>query len=272
MPPLTEKWYKGNGEFSGMGKDGDAVSFKADADDSKEAGALADWLQHATHTTILTGAGMSTESDIPDFRSKEGWWNRVDPRTVATPEALQNHYDLFYEFYAMRIKRIKSCTPHTGYNILADWEKNGLIQAISTQNVDGFHTRAGNEHVYELHGSLHQFRCAHCARPSSEKQFLNKENCQHCGGNLRPGVVLFGETLPEDSWKASLAHIRRSDLVIVIGTSLEVYPASELPNMTDGKTVYINAEVDHPNTRFDLVIQGKAGEVLQQVNTLVTRT
>ncbi|WP_308017573.1 SIR2 family NAD-dependent protein deacylase [Alkalihalobacillus deserti] len=230
---------------------------------------LATWLQNATYTTVLTGAGMSTESNIPDFRSKEGWWKNVDPRTVATTEALNNNYDLFHEFYSIRINGLKQCTPHKGHEILAAWEQKGIIQAISTQNVDGFHTAAGNDHVYELHGSIHKIRCEECSKPASEQQFLNKEKCIHCGGLLRPGVVLFGEMLPEESWSVSLDHIRRSDLVIVIGTSLEVYPANELPQMTNGKTVYINMEVDENSPEFDLVIKEKVGELLREVDGLV---
>ncbi|MCD8510860.1 MAG: NAD-dependent deacylase [Bacillus sp. (in: Bacteria)] len=230
---------------------------------------LATWLQNSTHTTILTGAGMSTESNIPDFRSKAGWWNNIDPRTVATIDALQDNYDLFHEFYSTRINGLKECTPHIGHDILAAWEHKGLLQAIATQNVDGFHNAAGNKNVYELHGSIHKIRCENCAQYAHESDFFRKSNCKICGGKLRPGVVLFGEMLPEDSWRESLSHIQKSDLVIVIGTSLEVYPASQLPQMTNGKTVYINAEVDTTHHDFDLIIEGKAGEVLKQVDELV---
>jgi NAD-dependent deacetylase len=102
------------------------------------------------------------------------------------------------------------------------------------------------------------------------EQFLNKDICSHCGGKLRPGIGLFGEMLPEDAWVASLSKIRQSNLVIVIGTSLEVYPASKLHQMTNGKTVYINAE-NGGNHNFDLIIKGKAGEVLKQVNEFLTQ-
>lgn len=231
---------------------------------------LATWILESSHTTVFTGAGMSTESNIPDFRSKDGWWRKIDPRTVATTQALRNNYDLFHEFYRARIETLASCKPHQGHEILAKWEQRGLLQAVSTQNVDGFHAEAGNRHVYELHGSIHKVRCAACGKSAEMKQFLDKEPCPFCGGKLRPGVVLFGEMLPEDSWNASLSHIRKSDLVIVIGTSLEVYPANQLPTMTKGKTVYINAEIEG-HSYFDLTIQGKAGEVLKQVDDLLSQ-
>jgi NAD-dependent SIR2 family protein deacetylase len=236
---------------------------------SIEKVALSTWLHNSKYTTILTGAGISTESNIPDFRSKEGWWKNIDPRMVATTDALKNNYELFHEFYSMRIKGLENCAPHKGHEILASWEQKGLIQAIATQNVDGFHTAAGGRNVYELHGSIHKFRCEDCSSPASKELFLTKEACSHCGGNLRPGIVLFGESLPEDSWNSSMEHIRKSELVIVIGTSLEVYPASSLPQMTDGKTVYINTEFSPNRPKFDLFIKGKAGEVLQQLDEIL---
>lgn len=232
---------------------------------NKEIETLALWLQKAHYAVVLTGAGMSTEARVPDFRSREGWWKKIDPRTVATVEAMYHHYELFHDFYRMRVQLLKGCKPHKGHDILAQWEKNGLLQAIVTQNVDGFHSAAGNHRVYELHGSIRSFRCVSCGQPATEETFLKKELCKRCGGNLRPNVVLFGESLPQESWHAAMAEIQKSDLVIVIGTSLEVYPASQLPQMTTGKTVYINLEADEHHY-FDLVIQGKAGEVLQQVD------
>lgn len=236
---------------------------------SDKVATLASWLQEARHTTVLTGAGMSTESNIPDFRSKNGWWKNIDPRTVATTKALKRNYDLFHEFYSIRIRGLEKCFPHNGHKILAGWESKGLIQGIATQNVDGFHIAAGNVSVYELHGSIHKIRCDKCSTPATKDQFLDKESCHFCGGKLRPGVVLFGETLPEECWSASLDHIRRSDMVIVIGTSLEVYPASDLPRMTNGRKVYINAEIDYHDTNFDLTIEGKAGKILKQVDDLL---
>jgi NAD-dependent SIR2 family protein deacetylase len=230
---------------------------------------LANWLQNSNYTTMLTGAGMSTESNIPDFRSKDGWWRNVDPRRVATTEALHNQYDLFHGFYSMRLKGLENVAPNKGHEILAKWEKEGLIQAVCTQNVDNLHKEAGNQTVHELHGSIHKIRCEYCDEQASVQDFLNKEICSHCGGKLRPGVVLFGEKLPENSWSDSLSHIRKSELVIVIGTSLEVYPVSTLPHMTNGKTVYINAEVVDKGLTFDLAIKGKTGEVLGRVEELL---
>ncbi|SOC37352.1 SIR2 family NAD-dependent protein deacylase [Ureibacillus acetophenoni] len=231
---------------------------------------LAEWISNSSSTIVLTGAGMSTESGIPDFRSRSGWWNKIDPRTVATVDALENYYDLFHEFYSYRIKSLEKYSPHEGHEILAGWESKGLLDCVATQNVDGFHQIAGNKKVYELHGTITTVRCHSCNRPSQLNDFLNKENCKHCKGKLRPNVVLFGENLPEKSWMSSLNHIRNADLTIVIGTSLEVYPVNQLPTMTSGKKVFINLDISGP-TKFDLTIKGKAKETLQLVHSVLNQ-
>lgn len=226
---------------------------------------LCEWLQASTNTVILTGAGMSTESGIPDFRSASGWWNNIDPRTVATTEALTEHYSLFHEFYKMRIENLAKAIPHEGHYILADWEKRGMISFIATQNVDGFHQLAGSQRVEEPHGSIRTIRCHHCQQAASIEQFCNKAGCTYCGGQLRPNVVLFGESLPQASWHQAIEAIKAAELVLVIGTSLEVYPVNQLPMMTRGKTAYINLDVAQHTTKFDLIIAGKIKGILQQL-------
>ncbi|MGE7690264.1 SIR2 family NAD-dependent protein deacylase [Lysinibacillus sp. NPDC097214] len=226
---------------------------------------LSDWLQSSNSTVILTGAGMSTESGIPDFRSASGWWNNIDPRTVATTEALVQNYSLFHEFYKMRIENLEKVAPHEGHQILAAWEKRGIVSLVATQNVDGFHQLAGSQRVEELHGSIRSIRCHRCEKAASMESFLHKESCVHCGGKLRPNVVLFGENLPQVSWNNAMEAIRAAELVLVIGTSLEVYPVNQLPLMTKGKTAYINLDIAQHAVQFDLTIEGKIKEVLQQL-------
>lgn len=230
---------------------------------------LAGWLKTSQRTVILTGAGMSTESNIPDFRSSSGWWKKIDPRTVATTEAINSNYDLFHDFYSSRIQGRDDIQPHDGHRILASWEKLGLVHLIGTQNVDGLHGAAGSRNIRELHGSIATVRCHNCDRKAAPSSFLQKQACKTCGGKLRPDVVLFGEMLPQDEWSETLAAIEQADLVIVIGTSLEVYPANQLPSMTSGRTVYINAEIDYMPFQFDLVIEGKARKTLSDVNDLI---
>jgi NAD-dependent deacetylase len=120
-----------------------------------------------------------------------------------------------------------------------------------------------------LNLTISEFRCEDCFSPASKELFLTKDAYSHCGGKIRPGIVLFGESLPEDSWNSSIDHIRKSELVIVIGASLEVYPASNLPHMTNGRTVYINTEFSPNRPEFDLFIKGKAGEVMQQLDEIL---
>ena len=235
----------------------------------KDIKLLAGWIQQSRFTVVLTGAGMSTESGLPDFRSKSGWWKNYDPTTIASVDAMVANYPLFHEFYTMRLKTLAGCSPHRGHYILADWEARGLVHSIATQNVDGFHKAAGSRRVYELHGSLKSIRCIGCGRPGTVEDFLERADCRCCGGRLRPGVVLFGEALPQDAWNSALQDIKQADLVLVIGTSLQVYPANQLPSMTAGKTAFINYEVQGTGSGFDMAVQGKAGEVLAELDRMI---
>ena len=225
---------------------------------------LVDWINESNYTVVLTGAGMSTESGIPDFRSENGWWRNIDPQLVANIDALNKNYNLFHEFYSMRLKHLKDCYPHEGHDVLAKLEQVGKLHFVATQNVDGFHRMAGNQNVAELHGNIHQVRCQHCGQFATEKDFIEKLSCSSCGGKLRPGVVLFGEFLPEKEWEAALKAIQRAQLVIVIGTSLQVSPVNQLPVLTTGKKVYVNLEIEG-NNHFDLVIKGSAKRLLTEL-------
>ncbi|ATP40632.1 NAD-dependent protein deacylase [Solibacillus sp. R5-41] len=227
---------------------------------------LAKWMLQSNSTVILTGAGMSTESGIPDFRSRTGWWKNIDPRTVASVESLQQNYELFREFYQMRILSLTNCEPHSGHEILANWEARGLLTLIATQNVDRFHQQAGNGAVAELHGNIVTIRCQTCGKALPLGHFMDNAVCTYCNGKLRPNVVLFGEALPQQAWNRSLHAIQNADVVIVIGTSLEVYPVNQLPAMCQGRLVYINLDVSGNSRNFDLILQGTAGGVLAEID------
>lgn len=235
----------------------------------KKVKELAALIKNSKHVVVLTGAGMDTESNIPDFRGKEGWWKNIDPRTVASIDTFRENYSLFHEFYSMRLKMLEGIKPHEGHFILAELESKGRIESIATQNVAGLHALAGSRKVYELHGNIRSIRCNSCNREAKVKNFLNKEKCKSCGGHLRPGVVLFGEMLPTEAWDSALNDIERADLLIVIGSSLEVYPVNQLPMLTKGKTVLINNEDRGGTGMFDLKIIGKAREVLDSCFRLI---
>ncbi|ABR47668.1 Silent information regulator protein Sir2 [Alkaliphilus metalliredigens QYMF] len=228
---------------------------------------LASLIKKSKDTVILTGAGMDTESNIPDFRSEKGWWRSIDPRTVANIDTFYENYSLFHEFYDMRLRLLVGIQPHKGHYILSDLEKKGMIRSIATQNVAGLHVMAGSQNVYELHGNIRKIRCNNCNHEASLERFLAVETCGSCGDKgLRPSVILFGETLPPKAWDSALRDIQKCDLLIVIGTSLEVYPVNHLPMLTKGKKVFINNEERSTDYAFDLTIIGKAKEVLEALN------
>lgn len=231
---------------------------------------LAEWLDSSNFTVILSGAGMSTESGLPDFRSKGGWWRNIDPHQVATVNAIEENYELFRDFYMYRIDTAEQCSPHAGHRILAKWERDGRIHGIATQNVDGYHAAAGSHKIAELHGNIRSIRCHHCGRGSKVTDFKNKLYCSQCHGPLRPNVVLFGERLPEKDWNQAVQWFHSAELVIVIGTSLQVAPASQLPHLTSGRTVLMNMVLpEEIKPSYDLLIHGKAGQLLVELDEML---
>lgn len=229
---------------------------------------LASWIKESSCTVLLTGAGMSTESGIPDFRSQNGLWKNHDPAYVSSTEALEKHYELFNEFYTLRLQDIERFDPHEGYEILAKWEQQTYIHGTATQNVDGFHKRSGASNVFELHGSLDEIYCHDCRKLYSHQDFKEARSCE-CGGPLRPGIVLFGEMLPQQTWQDALSLIEKADLIIVIGTSLQVYPVNQLPTMTKGKTVLINREPTSLDHLFSMEIHAGARETLIALDEMI---
>lgn len=188
--------------------------------------------------TVLTGAGMSAESGIATFRDAQtGLWARYDPLQLATPEAFARNPDLVFGWYLWRFGLLRRAEPNEGHLALARWGEQTLVR-IATQNVDDLHERAGSEVLTHLHGSLAAFRCARCSRPYAgelpvpdEEGPVPPPTCGACGGLIRPGVVWFGEALPEGAMDRATEACLQSDLVLVVGTSGLVYPAAALPEM-----------------------------------------
>lgn len=225
----------------------------------------AETLIHSWKTVVLTGAGMSTESGVPDFRSKDGLWFNMDPRDVATIEAFEQQYEVFQSFYAQRVEDLKQIEPHRGHHLIAKWQKEQIVDFVATQNVDGLHEEAGTDPIARLHGSIRTFHCADCGAERTETDFIYAAPCSACEGRVRPDIILFGEMLPQTDWQETLHEIEQADLVMVIGTSLEVYPVADLPRLTHGKTLYINKDAPPLTHKFDYILEGNAGEVLQEI-------
>lgn len=235
---------------------------------------LAQWLQEAKSVVVFTGAGMSTESGLPDFRSQTGLWRGQDPMRLASIQAMQQHREDFIDFYRMRIEGLRQSKPHAGHKILAKWEQQGWISGIITQNVDGFHQRAGNQAVAQLHGTLETVHCSQCARKYPSVQYLEEDGliCL-CGSFLRPSVVLFGETLPQAALEQAEEWTGGSDLFVVLGSSLAVSPANWFPQQAKergAKLVIVNHDPTPLDGWADMVIQDeRIGTVLQRTEEAI---
>lgn len=232
---------------------------------------LISFIEEAAYPIIFSGAGMSTESGLPDFRSKSrGLWEKFNPDELANINALYDNQDEFIKFYQYRLSEINQYEPHRGHYILGEWEQAGLLKGIITQNVDGFHHDAGNENVMELHGSFRQLQCHYCSKEFSREAFISGTGLCECGGPIRPGIVLFGEMLPQVTFKKAEDETAKSDLLIVLGSSLSVSPANMFPMIAKeqgAKLVIINREPTQLDHYADLIIQDKSiKEVLMEVD------
>lgn len=230
---------------------------------------IAHWVCESKYTVVFTGAGMSTESGVPDFRSSTGLWHGKDPQTLASTVAMNLHRKEFVDFYHMRMKALETVRPHHGYEVLELLTEQNLIKSIITQNTDGLHEEAGHRNVIPLHGSIRKLHCDACGTNySTDYYFKNKLYCT-CGGFIRPSVLLFGEPLDSDISTKAVLEAQRSDLFIVLGSSLVVSPANSLPVIAKengAKLVIVNQEPTHLDHVADMVIHDrKVGDVLQEV-------
>jgi NAD-dependent deacetylase len=196
-----------------------------------------DLLLNARHVVALTGAGLSTPSGIPDFRSRDtGLWVNYDPLEIATVEAFRQRTVEFFNWIRPLVHLMIEARPNAAHRALADLEAAGRLATVITQNIDGLHQRAGTVDVVELHGNIYTATCVRCYRVLASDQFVpalidegRVPMCPACGNVLKPNVILFGEALPALALRAAKRAIARCDLMIVAGSSLEVAPASDLP-------------------------------------------
>lgn len=234
---------------------------------------LANWLKDSNYTVVFTGAGMSTESGLPDFRSSKGLWKQKDPSQLASTQALNHNVEEFIAFYRERVLGVNEYHPHKGHHILAKWEDKGIIKSIITQNVDGFHEAAGSKKVAELHGTLQKLHCQQCGKKFNSEEYIQEEYYCDCGGVLRPSIVLFGESLPQDAFQFALEESEKADLFIVLGSSLTVTPANQFPLIAKEKgatLVIVNQEPTDFDRFADLVIQDKKiGELLKELDEVI---
>nr|WP_255883603.1 MULTISPECIES: NAD-dependent protein deacylase [unclassified Ruminococcus] len=217
------------------------------------------------------GAGVSTESGIPDFRSADGLYNqkyRFPPETILSHTFFTRHTEEFYEFYRDKMLCL-SARPNKAHLFLAELEKSGKLGAVVTQNIDGLHQLAGCKRVYELHGSVHRNYCQKCGKSFDAEFILNSSGvpkCTDCGGIIKPDVVLYEEPLDDRTVIASVNAIANADVLIVAGTSLTVYPAAGLTRYFNGKSlVLINKSATQLDSKADLVIYESVGETLSQI-------
>ena len=230
-------------------------------------------IDNAKYTVVFTGAGMSTESGLPDFRSAtKGLWQMKDPAKYASVDALYNNRSEFAKFYRMRIENLLKYKPHKGHYILADLENRGRVKSIITQNVDGYHKDAGSKNVIELHGRIYGLHCLTCDAVYHCKKYMEEggTKCDSCGGFVRPSVVLFGESLPQDAMDKAYEETMKADLFIVLGSSLSVSPANQFPliaKRNGAKLAIMNMEPTLMDSYFDLVINKQSiGEYLGKLS------
>lgn len=218
---------------------------------------------------IFSGAGLSTESGLQDFRSKDGIWAHADPTRLASVGVLENNYDEFLEFYKARLFVPDEVQPNIGHKLVAEWEKKGYVNGVITQNVDRLHQKAGSVNVWELHGSLEPVYCHNCGRPGDRGDFLAGRPCRYCGGHLRPSVVLFGEMLPQRALEEADRLSGECRTFIVLGSSLVVSPANYFPRQAKAQgaeLVIVNREETPLDCIADVVAHESIGAFLSEVD------
>lgn len=228
---------------------------------------LKKWLSESDNIVFFGGAGVSTESKIPDFRSTDGLYNQqyaYPPETILSHTFYMRKTEEFYRFYRNKML-FPDAEPNRAHKALAKLEAEGRLKAVVTQNIDGLHQKAGSKEVMELHGSVLRNYCQRCGKFHGIEAILRSSGvpkCE-CGGTIKPDVVLYEEGLDQYTIQRSVYHISHADVLIIGGTSLTVYPAAGLIDYYNGnKLVLINKSVTPMDNRADLVISGPIGEIL----------
>ena len=228
------------------------------------------WIQESNRIVAFTGAGVSTESGIPDFRSVDGLYSQkfdYPPETIISHSFYERDPEYFFRFYREKMLPL-GFAPNITHNTFARWEAEGKLSAVVTQNIDGLHQKAGSKVVHELHGSVLRNYCTHCGKFHSAEFIKNATGIPRCdcGGMVKPDVVLYEEGLDPDTIEKSVMAIRRADLLIVAGTSLTVYPAAGLVNYYRGNRLVLINRDETPYDRYaDLVFHETLSNVLSKL-------
>lgn len=232
---------------------------------------LQDIINESSRIVFFGGAGVSTESGIPDFRSVDGLYNQkydYPPEEILSHTFFEKNTEYFFNFYRDKLLCLDA-EPNSAHLKLAELEKAGKLSAVVTQNIDGLHQKAGSKRVYELHGSTLRNYCTRCSKFFSAEYILNSEgvpHCDECGGIIKPDVVLYEESLDDKTVNSAVNAIAQADCLIVAGTSLAVYPAAGFIRYFSGKNfVLINKAPTPADSMANLVIRDKVGEVLSKI-------
>lgn len=232
---------------------------------------LREIIEKSNNIVFFGGAGVSTESGIPDFRSTDGLYGlkyKYPPETIVSHSFFRRYTEEFYEFYKDKMMALEA-KPNKAHLKLAQWEQEGKLKAVITQNIDGLHQMAGSKEVLELHGSIHRNYCERCHHFYDAAYVKNSEGvprCTECGGIIKPDVVLYEEGLDNEILQKSIQYIRNADTLIIGGTSLVVYPAAGLIDYFRGENlVVINKSSTSRDRQADLCINGSIGEILGEL-------
>lgn len=240
----------------------------------------AELLRKAKRIVVLTGAGISSPSGIPDFRSEgSGLWSRDEPMEVASLSAFRTSPERFFNWFRPLAGQIFNAKPNAAHKALAELENSGRELIVVTQNIDGLHQKAGSTRVVEMHGTLRTLSCTECFRQSESEPFLKQyindgmiPKCLNCNGILKPDVILFGEQLPQLAWLEAQRTVRQCDLMLVAGSSLEVLPVAGLPMQAldrGAHLIVINQTPTYVNMRADVVLMEDVASIIPEISKRV---
>lgn len=250
--------------------------FRRSAFHSPSLQSAIDAIREASHTVVLTGAGISTPSGIPDFRSSaNSLWSKYNPFEVASIWGFREKPERFYEWIRPLAHTVLDARPNPAHVALAELERRGYLKTLVTQNIDNLHQLAGSQNVLEVHGHLRTIACVDCGHREPAAGWLHRilqphfvPTCPHCGGPMKPDVVLFGEPLAEEAILAAQEEALRSDLFIVAGSSLEVLPAADLPALAvrgGARLIIINLGMTPYDHLADILLPGDVADILPRL-------